>query len=68
MGGTQEQKPLTITVEAKDLSAGDFVVSRGLVDKVENNGMFVVFFDNDVEIYAGDEPVEVRLEDNGEDK
>lgn len=67
MSETQEERePLTIAVEAKDLSVGDWIVPHGIVEKVENNGFMVVMFKDDCQIYEQDQPVTVRLEDHGE--
>lgn len=70
MSGTQEQEPLTITVEAKDLSIGDWVVPEGLVKTIHvgtgNNAMVSVIFEDDGRRYLPNEKVEVRLEDHGE--
>lgn len=66
MSGTQEHEPLTIVVEAKDLSVGDWVVPHGLVTTVGDHGSIVATFENDCEIYERDAKVEVRMEDHGE--
>lgn len=66
MSGTQE--PLTITVEAKDVSPGDWVVPEGIVKRVDKNGRLVLVFESDVRILDSTEKVEVRLEDRGEEE
>lgn len=67
MSGTQEQEPLTITVEAKDVSPGDWVVPKGIVRRADNSGLIVLVFDDDVMMLDSTEKVEIRLEDRGED-
>lgn len=68
MSGTQEQDPLTIFVEAKDVSVGDWVVPQGIVKTVSvaPNNMIGVIFADDGELYLPNDKVEVRLEDRGE--
>lgn len=62
------RQPLTATVEARELRDGDRVVDRGIVSKVEDNGMLVVFFEaNDVDVLTPDTKVEIVIEDHGED-
>ena len=63
---SETQEPLTIVVEAKDLSPGDWVVPQGLVKQVSDNGRVVAVFADDCEIYDRDAKVTVRLEDHGE--
>lgn len=68
MSGTQEQEPLTIFVEAKDVSVGDWVVPQGIVKTANKaqNGMIAFIFENDGELYLPDDKIEVRVEDHGE--
>jgi hypothetical protein len=68
MSAIQNQAPLTIFVEAKELCPGDWVVARGIIEHIGKkwNGKLAVIFKNDNALYLSTDQVEVRIEDHGE--
>lgn len=61
------KEPLTIAVEAKDLTVGDRVVGKGILSRVDDNGMIVVLFeDADSQVYHPSDSVQIVMEDHGE--
>lgn len=64
---SETTEPLTITVEAKDLSVDDWVVPQGIVTGVKDDGVVIVHFKSGtVRVFQQQEGVLVRLEDRGE--